>query len=379
MKKVLIVYAMAGEGHKIAASALKEAMDILNPPDTQVQIIDSLEYTNAFFKWSYSKFYIFMVKYIPTIWGFFYFMLDLRWFYAFAQFIRRMINKCNTDRLERFILDFKPDIILSTHFLASEVISSLKRRSALKTCLITCVTDFRMHSFWYSRQTDLFCVGFAETKGDLVRKWKIPPERVLVSGIPVQVKFYTLKNRYEIYGRRALTKDLFTVLISGGGFGVGPIMAMVKKIIELRLCMQVLVVCGHNKRLLDQISKLATSDQRLTTILKPFGFIDYVDELMEVADLGVTKAGGLICSESIAKGLPLIIIAPIPGQESRNCRLLLKNRAAFRIQRPSALKKVIATMYRNTDILKEMRSNIRSIKRENPSMHIAKLTLRTIK
>jgi processive 1,2-diacylglycerol beta-glucosyltransferase len=104
-----------------------------------------------------------------------------------------------------------------------------------------------------------------------------------------------------------------------------------------------------------------------------------VDELMEVSDLNVTKAGGLICSESIAKALPLIIIAPIPGQEGRNCRLLVKNRAAFQVRRSFELKKVISMMYRNTDILKEMRVNVRSIKRENPTMHIAGLVLKIIK
>ena len=400
MKKILIVYATAGEGHKRAALALKDAMGALNPSDVQVQTVDSLDYTNKFFKWFYPNCYIFMVTRIPTIWGLFYYMLDFKWLYPLTSLVRRIINKANTGRFEKFIREYNPDLVISTHFLAGEVISSLKRRRAIKTWLITCVTDFRMHSFWYSGQTDMFCAGFAETKSDLTRKWKVAPDRVHVTGIPIHGKFYAIKNKYEICGRRGLEKDLFTVLITGGGFGVGPIIGLVKNIVELGLRIQVLIVCGHNKKLLDEISALTTNNQQgrslpspaagkqrrakppqggLTTILKPFGFIDYVDELMEVSDLGITKAGGLICSESVAKGLPLIIIAPIPGQESRNCRMLLKNRAAFKIKRPRELKKIISTVYRNTEILKEMRVSIRSVKMENPAMHIAKFVLKVVK
>lgn len=378
MKKILIVYATAGEGHKRAALALKDAMEALNPADVRVQTVDSLDYTNRFFKWFYPRSYIFMVTCIPTVWGLFYYTLDLKWLYPLTATVRRIINKCNTGRFEKFIKEFQPDLILSTHFLAGEVVSSLKRRRAINTRLITCVTDFGMHSFWYSPQTDAFCAGFAETKSELVRKWKISPEKVHVTGIPIHGKFYVTKNKYEICGRHGLAKDLFTVLITGGGFGVGPIVDLVKNLLELALPIQVLVVCGHNDKLKKQVDQLSAISRQPSAV-KTFGFIDYVNELMEASDLGITKAGGLICSESLAKGLPLIIIAPIPGQESRNCKLLLKNRAAFKINKPCELKKIVSSVYRNTEILKEMRVSIRSIKRENPAMHIAKFALKAVK
>jgi processive 1,2-diacylglycerol beta-glucosyltransferase len=323
---------------------------------------------------------MFMVTYIPTLWGFFYYVLDFKWLYPLTAFIRRLVNKANTGRFEKFIIEYGPDIVLSTHFLASEVISSLKRDRRLRARLVTCVTDFRMHSFWYSAETDLFCAGFAETKNDLTRKWKVAPQKIRVTGIPVHAKFYVARDRRAICQRRGLEEGLFTVLITGGGFGVGPITALVKNIVELKLRLQVLIVCGHNDKLKKQIDRFSvvgrgTACRAPTVNIKTFGFIDYVDELMGVSDLGITKAGGLICSESIAKGLPLVIIAPIPGQESRNCRLLLKNRAAFRIRRPAQLKKIVLAAYRNGEVLKNMRENIRAIKTQDPAMNIAGIAL----
>lgn len=375
MKKILITYGTAGEGHKRAAFAIKEAFDVLSPTDCEVKIVDTLDYTNPFFKWFYPRCYIFMVSYIPTIWGFFYYLLDFKCFYPVVRFVRRIVNKKNTKAFEEFLADYKPDAVLTTHFLASEVIANLKRQDRIKTKLVTCVTDFRMHSFWYSEQTNHFLVGFSETKTDLVKKWKIPADKIDILGIPIHPEFYISKNKDEIRARMNISKDLFTVLITGGGFGVGPIMSLVKILSKLDIPLQILVVCGHNEKLRSQIDKLSTIDYRLSTIVKSFDFIDYVDELMLVSDVGITKAGGLICSEALARWLPLIIISPIPGQEGRNCKLLLRNNVAFKINRPVQAIRVIRKMYSDPKILEEMREHIMRIRKENPAENIARFVM----
>lgn len=375
MKKILITYATAGEGHKKAALAIKSAFDILNPRDTEIKIIDALDYTNKFFKWMYPKTYLFMVTYIPTIWGFFYYCLDFRCAYPLVRFIRRIVNGNNTKSFEEFLYNFKPDIVITTHFLASEVIATLKRQNRLQTKLITCVTDFRMHSFWFSNETDFFCVGFYETKEDLVKKWGIPAQKINILGIPIHPKFYDVKHKTEICNKLGLSKDLLTVLVTGGGFGVGPITGLVKALMKIPEALQILVICGHNEKLRAKVNNLITYNLQLTTVIKTYGFIDYVDELMAVADIGITKAGGLICSEALARELPLVIIAPIPGQESRNCKLLLANKAAFKISRPMRIRKIIKKIYYNKNMLAVMRENIKRIKKENPAINIAKFVI----
>src|SRR3989338_4498126 len=122
MKRILIVSATAGEGHKAAALAIKGSFDIINPPDYEIKIIDALEYTNSFFKWFYPRVYIFAVTYIPSIWGFSYYLYDLKWLHPVVSAVRRLHNKINTIRLEKFLCEFKPEIVITTHFLTSEVV-----------------------------------------------------------------------------------------------------------------------------------------------------------------------------------------------------------------------------------------------------------------
>ena len=85
MRKILVVYASAGEGHRKAAFSVYEELRRLTSPDTQVTLIDSLDYTNRFFKFTYRIGYIFLVKYIPTLWGFFYYLLDTKLFFMLNQ------------------------------------------------------------------------------------------------------------------------------------------------------------------------------------------------------------------------------------------------------------------------------------------------------
>ncbi len=375
MKKILIIYGTAGEGHKRAAVAIKTAFDILKPDESEIKLIDALDYTNKFFKWLYPRMYIFMVTYIPTIWGFFYYLLDWRLVYPVVRFIRRVINKMNTGRLEEFLCNCNPDIIIATHFLTSEVVSDLKRRGRLKAELITCVTDFGMHSFWFAKETDFFCVGFKETMDDLTNKWGFDGRKINITGIPVSPKFYDVKIKEELCNKLNISKGLFTILITGGGFGVGPIMGIVQALIKMKERLQILIVCGHNENLKMKIDKLSAFNSKLSAVIKTYGFIDYVDELMTVSDLAVTKAGGLICSEALAKELPLIIISPIPGQETRNCKLLLRNNAAFRANRPGQVRKIIRKIHRSDNMLNVMKENIRRIRKQDPAATIAKFVI----
>lgn len=377
MKKIFIIYATAGEGHKRAAFAIKAAFDTMGPKDTQVRLIDALDYTNNFFRLSYPATYLFMVTYLPTVWGFFYYWLDAKWFYPVLRLIRRIVNTAHGRPLEELLVSSQPDAVIATHFLASEVTAELKRCGRIRSRLMTCVTDFRMHSFWFAENTDCFYVGFEETTIDLVKKWDFPPEKIHILGIPVDPKFDAAKNKDEIQARLGLAKGVFTIFVTSGGFGVGPILTIVRGLVALKLPMQVLVVCGHNEKLRDQISKLTTNGQRLTTI-KAYGFIDYMDELMVASDVMVTKTGGLICSEAIAKGLPLIITAAIPGQETRNARLLLGRHAALKLKAPRQIGKIINKIYsgqKETGLLAEMRENIKKARTYNSSANIAKAVM----
>jgi len=301
--------------------------------------------------------------------------------------MRRIINGINAPRLERFFCDYKPDVIVTTHFMTSEVVSSMKRRGKIQTQLVTCLTDARMHSFWYADNTDFFCVGFRKGISDLVKKWGFPEDKIKRFGIPIDSKYDKVSDKATLRNKLGLSGDLFTVLITGGGFGVGPIEDLVKVLGNMDAPLQLLVVCGHNEKLKEKIDKFIASkpDASKPPIIKNYGFVNYVDELMTVSDLIITKSGGLICSEALAKELPMLMLRPIPGQETRNCKLLVREKAAFKLKKMEQAKEIILNLCPSWkdqrscgEQFKIMKENVRRIRTPNSSANIANFVIELV-
>ena len=93
------------------------------------------------------------------------------------------------------------------------------------------------------------------------------------------------------------------------------------------------------------------------------GFTTDIDELMGVADLVVSKPGGLTTSEVLARGAAMAIVNPIPGQESRNSDYLLESGAAIKINNTATLAYKITQLLSDKERLASLRANVRRIAR----------------
>ncbi len=370
-KKILILYATAGIGHKKASMAVKAAFDELNLKDVEVMLTDSLDYTNKFFKWTYLKAYLLMISRLPSLWGFMYYLTDNFYVNLLVAKLRRINNWMNSRNLAKYLIAEKPDVIISTHFFASEVISELKRSGRIKSKLVTVVTDYRLHSWWVSVCTDIYVVAGQDAYDDLIR-WKVPPSQIKILGIPVEPVFSKKLDRTKILKDMNLKEGLFTVLVIGGGFGVGPIEDIIKTIGNISYPIQIATICGHNE---DLVKKLEILKPAMKAEIKVYGFVNNVYEYMNAADLLISKSGGITVSESLAEELPMIIIAPIIGQETRNSDYLMKYGAAVKIAKASDLREVIEYLVSHPERMAAMKDAIRAIKKPQACFDIAKLAI----
>lgn len=371
MKKILVLYATAGIGHKKASMAVKAAFDELKLNDVQVTMADALDYTNDFFKWSYLKAYLLMVNKLPTLWGLSYYFTDNFYANLVVSKIRRMNNWLNSGKLAKYLIDERPDVVISTHFFASEVISDLKDAGIVNCKLITVVTDYRLHSWWVADNTDMYVVAGQDAYDDLI-KWKVPSEKIKVLGIPIEPVFTKKLDRIKILQAAGLRDGIFTVLVIGGGFGVGPIEDIIKAVGSIANPLQIITVCGHNEEL---VKKLEAIKPTLKANIKVFGFVNNVYEYMDAADVLISKSGGITVSESLAKELPLVIIAPIIGQETRNSDYLMKHGAAVKIGKASDVKEVIEYLSVHPERMAVMKEAIRKIKKPMACYDVAKLAI----
>jgi processive 1,2-diacylglycerol beta-glucosyltransferase len=248
--KVLVIYATAGAGHRRAAEAIYNAA--VKTSQHNFAIIDSLDYTNPLFKKIYSEGYRFLISKFPWLWGIFYYSLDNPFIYSMTYPLRKLVIYLNSRRLADYINIMKPDIIVSTQFFANEVISIIKKQGLINPKLICVVTDFRLHSIWLSEAVDLYIVASEKTKKDLISR-KVPESKIRVLGIPVDSKFLTVLDKSRTCAKLGIDADKFTVLIMTGGFGIGPIATIVER---LKRDVQMLVVCGRNRKLYNQLKNI---------------------------------------------------------------------------------------------------------------------------
>ena len=370
MKRILIIYATAGTGHKKAAYALKAAFDRMS--GSKADIIDCLDYTNAFFRWTYPRIYIFMVNRIPFLWGLSYYLMDNKILYRLASWIRHITNWFNARALAKFLVKEKYDCIITTHFMPPDVITMLGKNK-VPAPLISVITDFRSHTFWIADGVDMYVVGQDETRKDLVSKYNIPQEKIKVLGIPIDPIFSEHKDKEALSRKLGIDSSLFTALVGSGGFGVGPIVELVKSFKGVSIPIQLIVVCGKNEELLNSVKRVIND---LKVPVKAYGYINNMDEFMEVADIIITKTGGMMSSESLAKRLPIVGIAPIPGQETRNFNILVKSSLAIGAKNVKDVPKIVEKLYKDKNLRMNMIKKVESVRKPNAASDIARLALR---
>jgi processive 1,2-diacylglycerol beta-glucosyltransferase len=281
---------------------------------------------------------------------------------------RLFFDKLNTRPFVKMVREYDPDWIVAKHFLPSEIISDLKAKGEMTTPQAIVVTDFDMHAMWLCRNYEHYFVALDETRV-LLQSLGCPPEKVTVSGIPIDPKFAETKPVGEMRAKYGLDPDRHTVILSLGGFGVGKIETLLDSLRSIDPPIQVLAMCGKNEELRAKLELENTDESKATVI--PVGYTRDMDEYMSASDLIVGKPGGLTTCEALAKGLVFVIANPIPGQEERNSDHLLERGCAIRSNNPATLGYKIEQLINDPQRLKSMRLNALNFARPNAAFDIA--------
>jgi processive 1,2-diacylglycerol beta-glucosyltransferase len=368
LRKVLLLSASAGAGHVRAAEAIEKAFKQRKDSDSvEVHHFDVLNYTNKLFRHLYSKAYIDLVNKMPEVPGWVYDKLDKPW----KNERRRLaLDKLNTRPFVKLLREYQPDLIVCTHFLPAEIVSWLKAKERLASRQVIIVTDFDVHAMWLVHHYERYFVALEEARVYL-EVLGIPPEKITVSGIPIDPVFAIKKDKQEMRAKHGLAPDRTTILLSAGGFGVGSVDALVQSLLPLQQRAQIVAICGRNEELKERLTKLAARIKPdASVLLKPFGYTKEMDELMTASDLVLGKPGGLTTSEALAKGLVFVIVNPIPGQEERNSDHLLEGAAAIRCNNLPTLSYKLDRLLSDPQRFKTMQANARRMGHPNAASEI---------
>ena len=366
-KRVLLLYITEFSGHHRASLAVEKALKHVEPA-AETLCVNSFHYTNPVLEKIINTTYMGVIKKTPEVWEYLY---DNPKVVKNTQRLKEAIHRYSSKKLITLLDDFKPDVVVATQAFPCGIIADLKKTFNLNISLIGVLTDFYPHSYWMYESANRYVVPSEEAKQRFIRDG-IPQEKVEIMGIPIDIKFSQEKSKEQIRKKFHLSAQTPTVLVMGGGGGIGPIKVIISTLEKLKADIQVIVVSGTNTRLYKYLLKKVKSFRKK---LIPLEYSEDIDELMEVSSILITKPGGITVSEALAKSLPILIINPIPGQEAKNTKFLVKVGAAVKADNQAELSVLLENLFAMPSKLKAMSEAASGISKPDAAVDIAKMII----
>ena len=371
-QRILVLSAAVGAGHLRAAQAVELALRQL-APDSHVRNVDVLTLTNAGFRKLYGEAYLDLVNKAPHALGYFYDLLDRpRRANSTRDRLRRAVQSLNLSKLNDLLTCDVWDAVVNTHFLPAEILANLKAKEHCNTPQMTVTTDFETHRLWVNQPCERFTTATDEGKLYL-EHWGVPADTIDVTGIPIHPVFAQSKPRDELLEKHGLHGDRPIVLQLAGGFGVGPIERIYNGLLSIERPIELIAVAGKNAAVRHKLEEVSVPERHAA---RAIGFTTEIDELMAVADLVVSKPGGLTTSETLARGAAMAIVNPIPGQESRNSDFLLEHGAAIKINNLATMPHKVNALLNDVARLATLKANAKRLGKPRAAFDVAQIALR---
>jgi len=354
-------------GHHSATLAIEKGIKMLSG-DAQVLNINAFHYTNPISEKIVNRIYTTIIKKTPKIWDYVYDNPKIK---NRIEKLQKSLHKLNSPKIKKLFDRFHPDIVVCTQAFPCGMVADYKKAYNSKLPLIAVLTDYVPHAYWIYDNVNYYIAPSEEVKQRLIKKG-VPSYKIRAFGIPFDPAFNEPVDKNSIKERLNLDPALKTILIMGGGQGLGPIKTIVKSLEKSNSAIQAIIVAGTNKKLYKSLKKKIKGYKNKILL---YGYVNNINELMSISDIVITKPGGITTSEALAKRLPLIIVKPLPGQEINNTVYLMEQQAAIKIDKPELTNEVIEDLLSNPQELKRLSESAGSIAKPNAAVGIARFIL----
>lgn len=364
-KKILIVSMTAGSGHVSAAKSIM-AYALSYMGDAKVEHVDFAKIINFSARFLNQHIYEWMVKKFPRLWG---------WYYNATNsngpvfFISEKIAKTQVlfhKKVVDLVKEKNPDIIIFTNPMPAHFVSKeIRRIFGINIKMAVVITDYHTHRVYNIEGMDYYFVSCGLAKYDLV-KAGVDKEKIFISGIPVNPRFYIKQDAGELRKKYGLDNGLPCVMFNSSGLPKATVKFVVSTLAEFKDKLNIILVTGGNKKLYNNFKKELSKGNFLVV-----NWTDVIDEYMEVSEVVIGKAGGLICSECMATNKKLIIVGTIPGVEHYNSEYMESNNFAEEAMSSKKLFSILSVISQG----KKIEAHKNTIYKENP----AKTVLETVR
>lgn len=334
-KRCLIVTSDAGFGHRSAALSVSKALEILYPGQAEILVTNPIQETNTpTVMKPIEKGYDRSVRMTPGLYRLSYEVSNSRQ-------VSEVVEGALTLMLQRIMADtireFKPDVILNTNEMFNTPIGKVLQEFAPRTPSFTVVTDLAdVHSLWFSPEPARFFIANEWVKVKAIESG-VPKNKLVISGIPVSPDFALNQvEKQALRGSLGLDPHRLTLLFVGSS-RVSNLQDYLQALGNFETPVQAVVIAGGNDTLYTELIS-----RHYDFPVEVRNFEKNIPQWMMASDVLVTKAGGLIISEGLAAGLPILLIDYLPGQEEGNVRYLLSHQAGALVQNVGEFRAMMA-------------------------------------
>ena len=368
--RILILMSDTGGGHRASAQALQAAFAVRYPGRFQVEIVDLwTDYT----PWPINRMprlYSPIVARALWFWKLLWLVFENERVH-FA--VLRLVYLLCRNELRKVLQAYRPHLIISVHPLMQHIFFHLLEEERAPIPFVTVVTDLAsFHHGWFHTRAER-CFVASDVAAEAARHHGLHARRIRLLGLPVRPAFVgTLPDKEAARARLGLADTGFTVLLLGGGEGMGPVAtiahAVARRLAGTLRCRpaeeqhrstkdtkgtrrtataesgradsvkhaQLIVICGRNERLRQSLQR---SDWPIP--VRVCGFVDNMQEWMAASDCVITKAGPGTIAEALICGLPILLSGFIPGQEEGNVSLVVENDVGAYCDAPEGIAAII--------------------------------------
>lgn len=384
---VIILTVTAGYGHLSVSKALQQYIE---KNGDVAETVDILEHVSPIINKVFTEYYIRAIKYIPETYSRIYkkeaqkaLGKPKKLKKADKKLIQKKDQKIDitiTDIFNKLVMERKfidlfdqkkPDIIISTHPFIGELLElpninrKLKEKNGLDAKVITVVTDYVAHPSWLNEATDYYIYPTEKLRYAIesISDNKNIEDKIRYYGIPINQNFSLKQDKFELRNLYDINRDNFLYLIMGGGYGIGDIKKDAAILLEKDAKSEVFVVCGNNKELYCDMKKL--KDTQYGDRLHFCGFTQDMHKLMHMADVIITKPGGVTITEAMSAQLPIVIREYLPGQEEKNTEFILNHHIGIYTAEDTSFLSYLEMLKNDGGYREGIIANIKRIRKSN--------------
>ncbi len=359
MKRILVIYASYGTGHKSIAEYVYKYLKE-NRLDANIMLLNLSDYGNRIGRIG-NKLFAFVAKNRQAkLFNFCYELMDHK--IATITHNKITVKSFDNKKLREVITNFNPDITVSSHFYGSDIVTYYNKLGITNSKIMTIITDYAPHECWIKNHKieDAFIVGNEIVKEELIKRG-VEAKKIYPYGLPINISSLKKIDDTDVILKRYNLENDKKIYLFFGGSSTGSMYYYdyLKALIKLKINANIIFICGKNEKL--KVKSDALIKKHDVKNIKVYGYSNDVLNLMKISDLVITKPGGATVTECLEMRTPMLLVPGIGGQEKYNARFVVKKRYGIKVRGPFGFKRCLLTLEKFPFIIDKMRERMRKM------------------